>query len=530
MNLMKKPVWLAVLALLSPTAFGYDENSIMARWKPIVTFAGNGQPTLAIDKLRGINEIQSLMLDHTRFDEGSQRFIEDLWGSIGDFNLARFYSILPQQEGEWRSLRVQGIRQGPHYCYVDASKVGPTFLTPVDALGSSSLLVKARKLHFSETGKTHYLLNADWQIGWGAYSWQSFRETFNESLRLLSLAEPGIPIDDAGERERIRKQIRQMAGNLGDEDLAVIGPLWAAFPHLWQAFSRIGKVENVLADKSSSLHGLDPTQEGIKDVDIIISLAPDLFAKEYPALAAYIHRVDNLLRADLAISNSDGRLLNIGIDTTRLTVRLSMLVNGSGLVPVANDQALPKKTVYLQNQDLHLTANVNAQVDLLGVTTDITDLRSTLNYQPRGEQARLDFNMNTLPVVSVKGAALGFIPTGLIDAVLPANIHDIVTEFMQVAVQGNEGKGISAYLTLNNTHTPGVTKLGLGGTVEALDSLLARIGVAIVNQRLIPSEDQGQELIALAKTSRHAFDQDLARYESLVRRQIALRSEAATPP
>lgn len=527
---MKKHFLLAALALLPPVASAYDQGSIMARWKPIVTFAGNGQPAVAIDHLRGINEIQSLMLDHTRFDTGSQRFIEDLWSSIGDFNLARFYSILPEQEGEWRSLRVQGIRQGPYYCYIDASKMTPALITPVDSLGQSSLMVRARKMHFVDTGKTHYLLNADWQIGWGAYSWQSFRETVNESLRILSLPEPTIAAGNASERERIHTQIRQMSGRLGDEDIAVLAPLWAAFPHLWQRFSQIGKVENVLVDKHSSIYGIDPRGQGLKDVDIVISLAPDAFARHYPALAAYIQRIDDLLHADLALSNADGRLINISLDTTKLTLRVSMVVNGSGLVPIANDRARVEKTVYFADQDIRLTAVVNAQVDLLGITTDINELRSTLTYQPRGEEARIDFHMNTLPVVGVKGAALGFIPTGVIDAMLPADMHGIVTEFMKVAVEGNDGQGISAYLTLHNTRNPGVTQLSMGGSVEALDSLLARMGVAIVNQRLIPSDDQGKELIALAKSSRQAFDQDLENYEKMVDAQLALRSDDINTP
>jgi hypothetical protein len=233
--------------------------------------------------------------------------------------------------------------------------------------------------------------------------------------------------------------------------------------------------------------------------------------------------VDDLLTVTLDLHSPDGRLMKIGLDTTGLKLHVSMLVNGDGLVPVENDRPKPEKTLYFRDQEIALMAVVNATVDMLGVTTDISNIRSNLLYRPFGDGLRIDLNMNTLPSVAVNGRALGFIPTGLIDALIPANIDAIVLEFMEVAVKGNDGKGIEASLTLQNTPNWGVTRLALAGQIEALDSLLARIGVAIVNQRMIPSEAQGKELMALAKSSRQAFDQDLARYEKIIStQQLAL--------
>lgn len=509
------PFLLMLLPLGSTVTFAYSETDIVDRWKPIVIFAGNGQPRLAIDKLRGINELQSLMVDHSTFDPQSKRFIDELWGSIEDFNLTRFYSILPEQNGEWRELHVQGRRQGDEYCYVDVSRQNANAIERINTLGDSSLLVRAKQIHAPDN-RTHYLMGADWHIGWGSYSWQSFRSTVNESVRILSLPEPAPGDVSVAERERLRSIVRGMDSKLGDEDIAIIAPLWAAFPHLWEHFSGMGRVENVLVEKNASLYGLDPARDRIKDVDIIISLDPEKIKRNYPAIASYLDRVDDLLTLTLKLSTPEGQLLKVSFDTTGLTLRISMLVDGDGLVPVDNDRPKPEKTVHFGDTDLHMMAVVDATIDMLGVTTDVTNIRSTLAYHPFGDGVRIDLNLNTLPTVKVQGRALGLIPTGFIDALLPTNIDEIILEFMQVAVKGNDGKGIEASIALQNTPTWGVTHMALNGHVEALDSLLARIGVAIVNQRLIPSEAQGNELITLARTSRKAFDQDLAQYEKIV--------------
>lgn len=534
---------LCLLCLLGPAAHAYTETDITERWKPIVTFAGNGQPQLAIDRLRGINDVQKLMVDNSRFDDASRHFIDELWGSIEDFNLSRFYSILPEKNGDWRELHVEGRRQGDAYCYVDVSRQHNNAIERINTLGDSSLWVRAKKIDMPDHHQTHYLMGMDWRIGWGSYSWQSFRNTVNQSVALLSLPnEKSTDLPDIAAhnvvtkndaftkditKENIETAVRQMNPTLGDEDVAVIAPLWAAFPHLWESFAAMGKVEDVLVDKDTSIFSADPHRQGLRDVNIVISLDRKKLKLNYPAIADYLQRINDLVTMNLAVANHDGRLMNLTLDTTGLKVRINMLVDGVGLVPVENGQAKRDKIVYFADQDIPMAAVVDASIDMLGVHTDISHIASTVNYHPYGDGVRIELAMNTLPTVKVQGRALGIIPTGFIDTILPTRLDDIILEFMSVAIKGNEGKGIVASVTLENTPNWGVTNLTAKGDIEALDSLLARIGVAIVNQRLMPSEDQGQALLALTRASRKAFDEDLALYEKLVIRDTVAQVTSA---
>jgi hypothetical protein len=81
-----------------------------------------------------------------------------------------------------------------------------------------------------------------------------------------------------------------------------------------------------------------------------------------------------------------------------------------------------------------------------------------------------------------------------------------------VAVRGNDGKGIRATLDLGAQQKgqPGAAELTLG--VEALDNFLVKMGVAIVNKRVIPDDDETSDIDRLQLRMHQAFTQDLQRF------------------
>ena len=154
---------------------------------------------------------------------------------------------------------------------------------------------------------------------------------------------------------------------------------------------------------------------------------------------------------NLAVANHDGRLMNLALDTTGLKVRINMLVDGVGLVPVENGQAKRDKIVYFADQDIPMTAVVDASIDMLGVHTDISHIASTVNYHPYGDGVRIEPAMNTLPTVKVQGRALGIIPTGFIDTILPTRLDDIILNSCQSPLKGMKAK---ASLPASRLKTP----------------------------------------------------------------------------
>lgn len=517
---MKYIIPVALLCSLSNAATANENNILIERWKPIVLFAGNGNPHAAINHLRGINEIQALMAERTSFDPQSQKFVDDLWASLNDFNLARFHSILPEVNGDWRELKVKGRREGGEYCFTDQTGKMYSPAGAMATLGDSSLLVRSKLVQPATTSDksifvqgTHYVIDGQWEIGWGSYSWQAFRDTVNESVKLLS---PASKEDLKALSPDTLRAIDKMNPSLGEEDLEILAPLWVSFPNQWELFSSFGTIKDIVSTNPTSKYKIKNENKNLKDVSIVIAMDKEKIEDFYPSISGYIERVDDLMKVSLSLYNKDGRVMGITFDSTSLTLQIDMLLDGDALIPVENGTAKTENPVRFADESLQFTAIVDATIDVFGVTTDVENIRSLATYVPQGDGLHVDLTMNSLPEVSVHGAAFGLMPTRFIDAVLPTNIDKIILEFAEIAVKGNDGKGIVASIDMKNTITPGVTNLKISGASEALDNLFVRLGVSIISQRLLPNTKQGEELIAMVRAAREAFNADLARYEKAV--------------
>jgi hypothetical protein len=131
------------------------------------------------------------------------------------------------------------------------------------------------------------------------------------------------------------------------------------------------------------------------------------------------------------------------------------------------------------------------------------------DHGPQGMELR--GQMTHLPNVQVKGAALGFVPTGVIDLFIPGNIQSLVDKALRVACHGNSGKG----LELRARYAGGASghaSLDAGLTIEAVDDFLVKLGVSHFNHYVLPNEDQRADLRRVFADVQRAFSQDLERY------------------
>jgi len=122
--------------------------------------------------------------------------------------------------------------------------------------------------------------------------------------------------------------------------------------------------------------------------------------------------------------------------------------------------------------------------------------------------------MTQIPTVKIRGAALGIVPKGLINALMPGSIEALTLDLWETAIKGNNGQGIVAEMNFIHNEDQ-LTQLQLNAQFEALDNFMIRTGVAIVNDRIIPSEAVTNDFRALISDTFKAFGDDLQDYALL---------------
>lgn len=519
---MKRQLSIALLALVPATAAANNPELIHAAWKPAVIFAGNGDTEIALKHWQQVRDIQALMAEKFQLDQSARQFSNDLWQSLEDFNLKKFHTLLPQQNGDWREFTMHGSRDGNQYRYSDINANQLPAL--MQTLGETRLTMRAKQVPTNHQPDsilargTHYLIDNEWAIGWGSYNWQSFRDAVNASTRLLY---PAPVASDDPVIATARAEIAAQNPGLDAGDIDILLPLHLGFPHLARHFSTYGAIRDVVTTNDPPALTTRAAGTQMKQVSLTLVIDRQRLEKQYPEIYDYLNRVDNLVSLTLEIFNADGNLLTARLDTTDLAFHLDTWVRDDALIPVKNGVPQLDRPFRMADRTHHLTALANATFDVFGVTTEIRNIQSEAHYTPQEDAMQLSLKLNRIPQVSVHGAAFGFIPTRLIDALLPTDLNEAILDFMEIATLGNEGNGIETEVRLKNTATPGVTHVEVSNRVEALDSRLVRMGMSIINNRLMPDEHQSREFSALVQASSRAFQQDLAQYEELSRRLIA---------
>lgn len=468
-------------------------------WRPFIMLAGDGDPVQAAERLQRIKQLQNIMVNNTQVDADTQRFIDGMWRSMERFDLKEFYGLLPEQNGRQRALHVRGEWRDDVYRYATVKKADVEKTDAPLPLGDVRIHVAATQLQSLSHGN-RFLLQGDVQAGVGASRWQIVRDAGAEILNMASYPpQRFVQLDPQVEAE-MRQKIRQAYPLLGSNDVAFLVPLWHGFPNLANLLVNVAMVEDVVTETDN--------EQGYRAYTATLVLDQNKLRVRYPKLVKYLDRVGNLVESTVDIHDQNGRLARIRVDSKQWRFTIETVLSFGGIVPVANEQPQLDSIRHFRDEPVDLWVNIDSNLDVLGVRTHVRNLRAQMRYAPSAEQVNLETNINVVPTVAVDGAFLGAVPTGLIDMLIPGNIAGIITEFFTVACEGNGGKGIVARLSLRNLDTPGVSEARAEGSVLAVDNPFVKVGMRIVNTRMIPDDAASEEWRHLFFATQDAFYQD----------------------
>lgn len=495
------PVALSMLTLATASQASNISSDVIVRgWQPQVDLIGSGDATAAVSNLRSIADLQQTVLQNTQFHEQTQQFIDELWASLESFNLDRYYNLLPDTDGEWRQLKVYGARNGKLYQVGPiAEKVGYDPSGKLRTMGDFSAVIKAKRLE--SEGDTHYLMQNAMELGVGQVKWASVQQAAEETLRIVVDGSPTFSSKEEAQAAQVyRDKVIHMNPDLGSEDVNIIAPLWAAFPAMWDMLARIGKIEDVV---------YYDTSKGYRQLNASFVIDPERMEEFYPAISNHIVNMDRLLHGTMRLSDERGELVVGSIDSRTLRGNLQMFVADGRIVPIRGGKVVMDAPRIPDGQPWEFTVQMDGTVSVLGVITNLQNMKARVQYLATDDGVKVVSQITEVPDISVKGNALGIMPTSMINVVLPKNLDQIMKEFMAAACKGNDGKGILVGGQFQQSSGSESGKLVFKSAFEGLDNFFVRFGMGIVSDRVIPDPKVSEELRRFVFDAQNAFVQDL---------------------
>jgi len=494
---------------LATTAFALEATSTLSRgWAPLVAMHGAGDTQRAVSSLRATNKAMDTILAHTELDATTEKFVEQAWRELEDFHLDDFYELLPNKNGAFREIGVTGALSGSTFRVHQADLKKPFEVTLKGSrknLADFSAVLRARPTR-AHGEHNAFLLQGRAGFGIGNIAWSGLTEALADTLRLVSTGDPrpgsAVP---AQASEGARARMRVLHPKLKNEDIDVIALFHDAFPSTSEAIGEIARVDDLRTITASTSY---------KKLHASVRILPERMKQHYPDLGTHLDKLGHLAHARIRYVDSLGRsIFEAEIDTDNLSAIIDCYVKDGQLLPFTRDGvAVDEPVDPMGDQLARSRLIVDARIKMLGVVIHLDHLRSDLRYAPHGTYAEISSTTTTLPGVRVEGAALGFVPTGLVDAFIPGNIESLTRDFFDVAVRGNDGRGVTVNVAVGSLAAgqPGALEVGLG--LEALDNFMVKMGVGIVNQRVVPDEDESKDIDRLNLRMHQAFSKDFERF------------------
>ncbi len=505
---MKMNVISALLAAasLSGSAWAVPPEVLDRGWAASVELAGEGDPDVAIIRMREMADLNRTVLRRMEFHQQTQNFVDQMWENLESFNLSDFYEMLPEQQGQWRALRVYGARQGDRYQVgPDPTAIGVRPDGLPRTLGDVSVQVQAKKIDGSFGD--HYLMRGNMQMGVGEMRWPSVQDAAVETFRVVVDGAPAFQIEKSGvSTQQYRDKVIKMNPDLGSEDIDIIAPLWASFPAMWELLSHLGSIDDLV------YHDLNKPYRQLK---ASFTINPERMKAFYPHIVGHLQNMDRLFRGSLRLEDERGELFSAELDSRTLQGTFQAFIADGRIVPIKGGKVMLDAPPIEDDKPWNFTAHMDSTMTILGVVTHINNAKARVQFLSTKEGAKLVGQMSDVPDIRVQGNALGIMPTSMIDVVLPKDIDEIIEEFIAVACKGNEGKGILVGAQFDESPSGGTSTITFKTAFEGLDNFFVRIGMGIVNDRVLPDERVSSELERLIFETQEAFASDLKGFEAI---------------
>lgn len=484
-------------------------------FRPLVIAMGEGDPQRAVRYLREGNRILRNADVNLELDEPTETFRERAHASMQKFDLKSFLALLPERDGDYRYFGFAGEDAGSVY-RVRAARGGDFEVHATSKrrrFGDASGVIRMRKRDQEDTGR--YIVHWRTGAGFGELSWPSILDGLKDALRMFD--ERLDPKDTPLVLRAADSFLQKTEPSLDGDDRRILAQAWASFPEVAKLLISVGTTEDVIA-------GYD-AQTGVTHVRLVSRWSIERLGRNYPKLAGYFRDLGKLAKAKILLLDGNGYALGeLHLDTEHMRSRLEFFARNGEIVPSKQGKPQPDRKPRFDTMRSYANLHFQAYRVHFYVQNLVTEIR----YREKATGAELSAHIRDEPKFTVKGAAFGIFPTGMLDLFIPGDMEGLGRRFFEAAVHGNEGRGIEARYRFERPQGGLATLDGQLG-IEVLDSALIRFAMAIAAKRVVPDEKQLDDMRRLAGDYRSAFDADVVRFGKFGR-VAAPPSEATSSP
>jgi hypothetical protein len=505
----RRPVWMAagLLCLAASASALSSDDSVHRLWRPWLNAFGQAESGTALAKMEQLLHAYGVILRNYELEPSAAEILDRAVEDLSDFDLARFHELLPEERGGARELRLRADLEPARY-RVRRAREGEAFRVglkaPRHALGDGFEVLRVGPRR-EEDDFASYLLTSEFGVGIGQISWPDITSGVRGFLE-AALTESGK--EDGAALTAARADVARLHPNLGPEDLAVMAPLFQAFPAFSHALSALGRVEDVRSA---------PVEPNVQHVRLRLRGAMERFRKHHPAFAKYLENMGKLGRFQLRVLDGSGRNLATAlVESEALRIDVECYLQDGALVPWTKQRVFHHEPLLLEGPlPFNGRVVVDGRIQLLGLMATFTQLEVEVGMKPSESSAQFELHAKRLPkTLSIDGAVFGFMPLPIVNTFIPGDVRSLTLDFFRVAVEGNARRGAVLAATVGSLAAGGDGVVEGRVDVEALDNPLVQMAMATVNQKLVPAPSVVQDGKAFLADLQEGLEHDLRDYRS----------------
>lgn len=490
-------LWGAVQGQGNPADKMFDPPAVWRAFRPLVIAMGDGNAQQAAKYLRAGNQILRKADVNLELDATTKTFQTESHECMQEFDLESFLKLLPEREGPFRYFGFEG--EPAEKVYRVRAARGPAFEVNATSVrrgfGEASGVLAMRQVEKDDTER--YQIHWRSGAGFGALSWSSILAGLKDALAMFDerAEEKDIPLI----LRAADAYLKTTQPALGPEDRRFLAVLWGSFPEVAKLLTSISTTDDVIA-----AYGAD----GVTQVRFVSHWDLPRLGRAYPELAEYFGDLGKLAEAKFRITDANGHTLSeIHLDTEHMRSRIELFVRGGKIVPSKDGKPLVDQAPRYE----HMRAHANLHFQAFRIHIQVLDLVTDLHYGEHVTGAELSGQILRNPKIRVTGAAFGVLPTGMLDMFIPGDMEGLARRLFDAATRGNDGRGIEWRYRFERP-AGGLATLDGSLGMEVLDSALIRFGMAIAAERVVPDDEQLEDIRHLAADYRDAFDRDVVRF------------------